>query len=291
MKINEVILNEKLSSILYHDTDLSSIYSILEKDSFILTPTFVSSSEEEYKSKRKKMYFMSFSRSKSFSYRKEFMDSVLLVIDGDKLNQKFSGKPVDYFSTMPTLKRSEKEDRLFHTEPTIENASKYIKEIHILVKAKWETEIPDKNIRKILQTNLMAKKKNIPFYIYDDAKSFSNLNSEESISIKELPKPTKDQDIKNSYFMRKSRSLDEIFELLNKSSYDKLSNKAKDKLDEMSGFYRNETIESIKASIHTISKIKKHRNVIDRLIKEMKKKKLYSIEELVDHLVDKFDQQ
>lgn len=291
MIINEVILSEKLSEILYHSTKLPNLLNILQKNSFILTPSIGSDSEEKYQTKKDKTYFLSLSRSKTGSYHKDYPNTVLLVLDGDKLNQNFYGKPIDYWDTFPDQKRSEMEDRLFHDKPTIQNASKYIDEIHILIKAKWEEEIPNEYIREILQAKLMAKKLNIPFYIYDDSKDFKNLNKENSISIDKLPRPKKSESdpFRRFSHRRKPKYFDEIFELLNKNEYNKLSRNAKDKLDKLSGFYKNETINSIKSDVNNLRRQYQNRDVIDRLIKEMKKRKLYSIEELASYLVDKYE--
>lgn len=293
MIINEVILNEKLSSILYHSTKLDNLLGILQNNSFRLTPSIGADSEKKYQTKKDKTYFLSLSRSKTGAYHKDWPNSVLLVIDGDKLNQNFYGKPIDYWDTMPYERRTEMEDRLFHDKPTIKNASKYINEIHILVKAKWEEEIPNEYIREILQANLMAKKLNIPFYIYDDSTSFMKLEKNNSISINKLPKPKKSENdsLRGFSHRRKPTYFDEIFELLNKDEYDKLSNNAKDKLYNLSGFYKDETINSIKIDINNLRKNQQYRYITDRLIKEMKKRKLYSVEDLASYLVDKYDRE
>ncbi|MFW6002360.1 MAG: hypothetical protein ACOCQD_03390, partial [archaeon] len=97
MIINEVILNEKLSSMLYHSTKMSSLYNILKDDVFKLTPDIGTHSEIEHRTKKEKLYYMSFARSKFGSYNRGHAYKPLLLIDGDKLNQNFYGKAIDYW--------------------------------------------------------------------------------------------------------------------------------------------------------------------------------------------------
>jgi 5-methylcytosine-specific restriction endonuclease McrA len=67
-----------------------------------------------------------------------FENSILLKLDGKKLSNKFSGRPVQYWSGMIKQGRlgdqgSEQEERLYHNKQFIDNANEFITEIRILI--------------------------------------------------------------------------------------------------------------------------------------------------------------
>ena len=96
--INGSILNEGLSSILYHYTSIRNGYSICKSDTIYLQSAY-SKDADNYDGKRK--YYLSCTRlfGSQFGYARKFsMGGVRLVLDGDKLAQNFKGKPINYWN-------------------------------------------------------------------------------------------------------------------------------------------------------------------------------------------------
>ena len=124
------VINEGLSSILYHATTLSGAESILRQDKFQLTNIVANKQEQRL---QKEFYFISFARSLTSEFTRFLYPStgdVIFKIDGDSLSKNYKGSPVNYWSG--TSKR-ELEDRLVLDTPIIEGAKKYIQEIYLYV--------------------------------------------------------------------------------------------------------------------------------------------------------------
>jgi len=174
----KILLQERASDILYHMTKLSNLYSILKKNQFILKSTL---KRTEYKFSRNKFYYLSTARSKTNWYFQDFMDDLpnacILVLDGNKLNNKYKGVPVHYFSTFKYMNYDEMEDRILSNDPVIPNAKSYIKEIHIY------SILPSDNTIAYINEIKKIVKDNISIYIYNDRNSFMNLNKKNTIPI------------------------------------------------------------------------------------------------------------
>jgi hypothetical protein len=186
MSIKAVIL-AGLSPILYHSTDTSRAANILKKDRFELKPSDGNSAEE---AQGKGTYYMSTARTLSSRY---LMANVhpfysLLVLDGVKLGNRLKGKPIDYWGEAfrkATDGQTESEDRIFSPGPFINQASKYIKEIHTLVprpeRANTFTAY-EKRMKMIYDMWVTAKQRNIGFYAYDDPKAYAVLNKAKALA-------------------------------------------------------------------------------------------------------------
>lgn len=148
--IEKLFLTERLSSNVYHFTTLNNLYKIVMGDEFILSTAYKGKSDDWDPNKK---FFMSLTRQRNgllgYSNRYE----VRICFDGDKLNQRFKGKAIDYWGDSmgkqyyyrdmrnnhrldKTQNRTENEDRLFSDDPVIENISQYIERIDILVDEK-----------------------------------------------------------------------------------------------------------------------------------------------------------
>lgn len=95
---NRNVLNEGLSSILYHYTTLGNGYNICKSDTIYLQSAF-SKDSDNYDKNRK--YYLSCTRlfGSQFGYARKFRNGgVRLVLDGDKLAQNFKGKPINYWN-------------------------------------------------------------------------------------------------------------------------------------------------------------------------------------------------
>lgn len=283
MKITEILM-ERLSSVLYHSTDLKSVLNILENDVFRLTPDLGSVSDADLR-KNDKIYYMSFSRSKTGQYHYPVgWIGTMLVIDGDKLNYNYSGKAVDYWGR--EYNKDEMEDRLYSKNAYIPEASKYIKEIHIYIK-------PDENdsyryskfVRMTRKIYIDASKKNIKTYFYDDNKAFDMLNKSKSISISDLKLDPVDPTDK-PYSYKQKNYFAPYMELLSVNAYEKLSKDAKDLLYKIS-WYKDDKINSLSADIHNAKK-GRSREDLDKFLTKVRSLNLKSVTDIINHIENKF---
>jgi hypothetical protein len=173
----EEVLVEGGTSILYHFTNPSRLVNILNLNKFYLTPTISTKSEKS----KGKMYFMSFSRTKStrHGYGTQFNreDAVRIKIDGQRLGYNYKIMPIDYWQYPKTPKfmkqgsGDEMEDRVVTNKDEITNANKYIISIDIYVGEKGvDNEILIK-----------AKELGIPINYFNNSKDFANGNPKNSI--------------------------------------------------------------------------------------------------------------
>ena len=178
--IREALLKEALSKKVYHFTTLSSVMDIINDDRFVLSSSLIGDSDDFKKNKK---FFISLTRQRngSIGYSKPY--NVRICFDGDKLNERFSGKPIDYWSNdmgkqtyYRALNRNEKipynqtntesEDRLFFNEPVIENIMQYIERIDILINKENEN-----NLKIAKNISLSAYRSKI--FFYDNKKDFN----------------------------------------------------------------------------------------------------------------------
>jgi len=206
------LLQERASSdVLYHFTKLNNLYGILKTNEFQLNSS-LSISPEEYKLSNNKLYYLSTSRTPINYYIKNNfkINTAILVLDGNKLNNKYKIKPVDYFSALSVNDKelSESEDRILTNDPEIPNAKSYIKEIHIYYEqTKYIIELINKII---LITN------NIPIYFYDYENYYKTLNKNKSIKFVDIVNPDIDDSIitlKNKISEYSINSINDFFNL------------------------------------------------------------------------------
>jgi hypothetical protein len=171
--LNEQLLNEGSSDILYHFTYISNLFNILKKNELSLTSTI--GSKADYNVNKNRFYYLSTTRSKSSGYKK---GDVKIVLDGRKIKQNNKITPVDYWQLSKNrndydsesayssaLTSLEQEDRIVSDKPIIENAIKYIIEIHILI------DTPNTELMNIIN---ICKDNNLKLYLYDNKKNWLN---------------------------------------------------------------------------------------------------------------------
>lgn len=183
--LKELKLDEKISSIVYHYTTVQGFDSILTQNKFRLSDNLLPDEDlapyavnpDKYK------YYMSVARTRVPGYsrisRESYMRSlpVRLEMDGDKLNTKYKGKPFDYFKafTQNAIKRNEYdeyEDRIYHTDMYIPNATSYIKRIDVSLDEANEA-YKALGIKKILNNAVNnALSIGVPTYLYSSDKDF-----------------------------------------------------------------------------------------------------------------------
>jgi hypothetical protein len=232
------IIEESLSSIVYHFTSMDALYNILKTNTIILSSA-AGKNAEMSKTTSKKLYYLSTTRSKTNGYYKSMWDgensppTVCVELNGDSLNQKYSGHSIDYwnynYNDTTVAVRKELEDRLFSDKPTIENALKYINSISIVLPHSFENKITysdeikykglgktDSDIAKMKGNRILnlapdgikdsklifiileCKKKNIPIHFYIKLEDLRTGNSNKEIPIQTIvnilkPLPSKEE--------------------------------------------------------------------------------------------------
>jgi len=248
-----------LSDILYHRTSLHNAADIMKQDRFRLTPNVGTQSDQL----ADKYYFLSTSRTPTAN----FWGQVTLVLDGRELNKKYKGGPVDYWGAMD---RDEAEDRLVSNDHYIDNAKKYITEVHCLIK-------PDmsRHNHKIRSFILEVKKANIPLFLYDNEKAYLLLTKQKAKDINSFDFSGPEPD-HYYHFPRRMSGLKELIYLTNK---ERLTKEGKYWLR----FRKDELERQISNELHNF----KTEESIHNIIEFMKKHKLKNGNELADFLYDK----
>jgi hypothetical protein len=174
-------LDEGLSPVLYHYTRPDSFHKMVKQDRFFLNATIANDADENLGNQ--KVWFLSTARLKTGGYAVgEFYEGtyhVIIEIDGRKISQNYSGRPVDYwgadFKRIDPVKYNEMEDRVFADEDHIPNLKKYVKSVHIYIpkeKGKQRQDWHDAQLRHIRRSITILKRKGIPFHFYDTKDTF-----------------------------------------------------------------------------------------------------------------------
>ena len=275
MKLRQII-KEKLSSTVFHGGELKNLYSILAKNLLIASPLFTR--DVEGSSSNKSYFFISTARSRTSPFISSLLSqnkpAFVLQLDGDKLNQRYKGNSVNYFLNR---KNSELEDRLFTNEQYIKNISDYIEQISVFVPPNTQAT------QMMAEIESAAKEKGIPIYFFNNKNNLITNNRAKAINLGQViqdqnnPKPNKPRVTKN---------LEALVFFYEHSNPNKIP-------PEYEHFIKDLTIDQYKKS--WISDIKKeldafYRNpeVIGFFKDLLKKEKVYSIDELVNKVSDKW---
>jgi len=212
-------LEAGLSPILYHFTPIHRANDILQLNKFNL-PTFLGSQADKQLTKNK-MYYLATSRQKAGGYHRNESSGVVFELDGTKLSHNYGGTPFDYWGEewrQTVLKRGQKEDmdqyqrldenedRLLTDKPSIPNASKYIKSVHILINREQMSDNATiaPTVRLIMK---QSKQKNIPVFVYDNPKDFLIQNKMRALPFAQLLDDLKSKPQEDKYwFRRKGRN-------------------------------------------------------------------------------------
>jgi len=183
---------------------MSKLINILKTDKFITSTNL--GSPADAKVDKGRAFFFSTQRSGGKSGYGRSSGNVCIVLDGRKLSQIYKGFPTDYWGWskkrsdwdteseyMTALQSTEMEDRIVTDDPYIDNASKYIIEIHILID--WTIKEND-----IEEMDKLAG--DIPIYYYTDKEAYKLMNKKKAVSPKDLEiKRDDDRHERDSYFM------------------------------------------------------------------------------------------
>lgn len=173
MRAKELI-NERVSSVVYHYTPLGPAKNILSSGNFELSSS-LGSVEQQYQPKGYP-YFLSTTRTRRGGYHTNALGNsgVLFVLDGDWYNRHYKSAPVDYYldrSHPQPGRSSEAEDRIFSKEPTMSAGG--VRQVHVYVNPAKVTDTIKARARQVL---ILAKKLNIPAYFYTDPQSWINFD-------------------------------------------------------------------------------------------------------------------
>lgn len=266
-----------ISPIVYHITSTRAAASILGKDRFELKPAEGTETEE---STGKSMYYLSTTRMMGAAYTRSTVSqqSVLLVINGTKLGQKYKGEAVDYWGSEfykgegGKAKNFEAEDRVYSNTPFIPKASNYILEVHAVINDKKAA------LFAIRKACLMHK---IKLFFYEDPNDLLTLNKKKAVDYKPVPVPEvtpEPSEYRYKYKLRKN-SLSKwiaLYEMPAKGTDDERYAQITKAGDDVLQAYRTlrdpSALQSLDADMHNAKStpyedITKEREALDRLIK------------------------
>jgi hypothetical protein len=200
LNVNKVIneelnmLTEGLSDILYHFTWADHLVNILKTNKFA-TSSNLGSNADSWKDKGR-FFFFSTQRTKGMAGYGSHHGTVAIVLDGRKLNYTFKGDATDYWNWstkmadyktrtdyINALKSEENEDRIVTNKPYIDNANKYIIEIHVWAKDGERNYVSLPSMETIVT---LCKQYNIPVYFYIDEKDYKLQNKLKAVTPESL---------------------------------------------------------------------------------------------------------
>lgn len=181
MRIQNLL--EAISSQTYHFTNLDSAAKIAGSNSFRLTPIIGNNREEDLKD-TKKIYYMSLARTRTGGFHLSRSSGVMFTVDGEKLNQKYSGKAVSYFDSVQRQENpsmDEQEDRVYSPTPVIKNANTYIKQIDIIFDTK--AQMPTRaDIEDAIKVASYGKRAETPTYYWPSIKAWISRDTSQAMS-------------------------------------------------------------------------------------------------------------
>ena len=195
-------LKEGISDVVYHYTSgLNKAAQILEENKFMASGGFTKEVETELG--KGKLYYFSTARTPVNAYTGNYPQGAIFKLDGRALSEKYKGAPVDYWADPERGKSSKKaanpgpqgtdafeaEDRILLNEPYIEDADRYIDEIHFAVPLySKEKEMFSNKMERRVKSSLewyqidgiergvaVAEQRGIPYYIHIDKSTWPHV--------------------------------------------------------------------------------------------------------------------
>ena len=195
-------LKEGISDVVYHYTSgLNKAAQILEENKFMASGGFTKEVETELG--KGKLYYFSTARTPVNAYTGNYPQGAIFKLDGRALSEKYKGAPVDYWADPERGKSSKKaanpgpqgtdafeaEDRILLNEPYIEDADRYIDEIHFAVPLySKEKEMFSNKMERRVKPSLewyqidgiergvaVAEQRGIPYYIHIDKSTWPHV--------------------------------------------------------------------------------------------------------------------
>jgi hypothetical protein len=290
---------ESLSSIVYHFTDCNNLYKILKGGK--LQASLPLGTSSDMLQNKQHYYFISFTRSKDTSYRR----NTCLVMDGDGLNRKYKGEAINYWGAAFTTltkktKNIEAEDRLYLNDPYIP-VYPYLKEVHMFY---FTDSVYHRKYVQLIGG--LCQEHNIPCFIYNDQKEFLILNKRKVVDPSAVTyNPSEPEEEYKSLYGGVSKNLQYLYMLLKISPADleKIKKTSYWKKDDyfakslsrflyaVKHYYsnqRSDEITQIENDIHNDKNDPRVRPFLDKIIQLMKKNKLRTIKEVFEFLHNKW---
>ena len=280
------------TSDLYHSTSISVVNNILSDNEIKLTYAGGTRAENELQKGRPFYFSMSRQKVGTFVRGTKSTDTlrgdfyVILHLDGMKLGNNYKIIPVDYWQQGHEW--SEQEDRLIAYKNKISPANKYIKGIHIFM---GSDDYSQRTLQHIYDVNMLAKKRNVPIYFYDNKYAFYQLRTSKAIDLPNIAsEPQKfsqeDNEYYNKYIKDRERSYygEELLNMWkdlppkNKREYDRLLRSYM--LD-----YPYEIYTHIANDIHNSKR--EHPEYLQDLAREIKKTKSEDLKTFILKVVNK----
>jgi hypothetical protein len=279
------LLNERLSSVVYHYTPLFPAKNILSSGNFELTSS-LGSVEQQYQPKGYP-YFLSTTRTKRGGYHSNVPGNsgVLFVLNGDWYNRHYKSAPIDYWQERGNLlpgRSSEAEDRLFSRDPTMSIGG--VTEVHVYVNPDNVTDTIKARARQVI---ILAKKLGLPTYFYTNPQAWMSFDKRNLGDITVLT----GQEYLGGRTTTHKGYLNPWVELLYAKSKDQLSKKANDIRYSLAYTYDKQ--ESAKGLATDMSNARKPGSGRDRenavkIINFMRQNKLDTITDFVEYLANKW---
>lgn len=296
------ILEEGISPIVYHGTSIASALNILQQDRFILHPTF--SKSAEYNSKGK-LYFLSTARTRTGRYHIDGGTPVLMRLDGRKLGQRYSGEPIDYWG--PEFRaaaqgETEQEDRVYSDKPIIPRASSYMLSVDILAQRVEPGSVIG---RRLFDLYVILKKRRIPVRVYRNRNDWivgsANVMPHEEImrfsqreEVKPIELTPEEEEAERQY--QRSRTLrdlerrknDTLIAVYKAMKFDSKSAFTKEEEKRLYNIVREYPRNYFSADLHNASKDRALINIMNLIAVEMRKKGIKNAKELNEYIYEKW---
>ena len=224
MRLSELQLTERATSVLFHYTSTNAALKILTSGNFELASTTGNKSEEQYAPKGRP-FFLSLTRTPQGDYHRYVgTGAVLFKMDGDWFNSRYVVKPIDYWERAwlhsDGSRSREAEDRVFSAEPTIPTTS--ITEVHVLLKEQDEFRSP--RTRMLM---FVAKKQGLPVFLYTDEAAWRLLDKRKAKSVKDAGDVLRGAQVPSGPSRKPSDYVKPWIELITKNDQAHLSERAK----------------------------------------------------------------
>lgn len=208
-QLKNILLTEKVSDKVYHQTTVNGLENILKTNKIFLTPSYGISADKSINYNKLYSLSLTTARNTVTGYRGTGKNNdyakgrVRLELDGRELNYNYKSKHVDYWQyprkkeiTMNSTIYDEMEERILSDKNEITPAARYINAIEIYIE--------ERAIEKYKQIKSMADQLNIPCYFYDNARDFNFSLKENSIDISTLTGENIEDKYKDDYTKQRS---------------------------------------------------------------------------------------
>ena len=251
MRLGELTLTERATSVVYHYTSTMAALKILTSGNFELASTTGNRSEEQYAPKGRP-FFLSLTRTPQGDYHRFVgTGAVLFKMDGDWFNSRYMVKPIDYWERAwlhsDGTRSREAEDRVFSAEPTIPITS--ITEVHVLLKEQDEFRSP--RTRMLM---FVAKKQGLPVFLYTDEAAWRLLDKRRAKSVKDAGDLLRGAQVPSGPSRKPTDYVKPWIELITKNDQAHLSDRAQRQLKTMRYYGRPDEDQNLSVDLSNARK-------------------------------------